>query len=42
MSNKAELKGVVIFNLKGEEIMWDSIDTFKYMSICHEEVHFNL
>lgn len=41
MSDEAELKGMVIFNLTGKEVIRDCIDAFKYMRICHEEVRFN-
>lgn len=42
LSDEAELKVMIIFNLIGEDVMRGSIEAFKYMKIYHEEVHFNL
>lgn len=42
MSDEADLKSMIIFNLTGEKVVRDSKEVFKYMTICYEEMHFNL
>ena len=42
MSDEADLESMIIFNLIDEKVVGDSKGVFKYMRICHEEVHFDL